>query len=238
MLQKRDICNTATSYPRPVGTRGASCLIHSGLWLLFTFMGGIGLHAQSATAGLPERVQELERQVIDLNRRLGITPAESQQAGGVILETRIALLEAQLAQLLAEFPGNAEGAPDSGLVSNNTLPPQKPAVPVLRKLAPAERESTETRLPIAGYMEMNFTKPEAQTATLDFRRFVLLFGHSFSDRLKFWSELEIEHAFVEGLEEKGEVELEQAYLDFLGASGAELPRGNVADSDGHPQRAA
>ncbi len=219
MLQRRNIYNRVTSLPRSTGTRGASCLIHSGLWLLFTFMGGIGLHAQSATAGLPERVQKLERQVTDFNRRLGITPAESQQAGGVALETRVALLEAQLAQLLAEFPGNAEGAAESDLpsnnVSNNTLPSQKPAVPLLRKLTTAEREGSETRLPIAGYMEMNFTKPEAQTGTLDFRRFVLLFGHSFSDRLKFWSELEIEHAFVEGLEEKGELELEQAYLDFL-----------------------
>ena len=49
----------------------------------------------------------------------------------------------------------------------------------------------------------------------DFHRFVLLFGHSFSDRIKFWSELEVEHALVEGGEESGEVALEQAYLDFL-----------------------
>ena len=218
MLQRRDICNTATSYPRPAGTRGASCLIYSslwsGLWLFLALLGGIELHAQSATAGLPDRVQELERQVTQLNRRLGITPEERQQADGASLETRVALLEAQLAQLLAEFPGNGEGAAESDLVSNNA-PPQEPAVPVLRKLTTAEREGSETRLPVAGYMEMNFTKLEKRTATLDFRRFVLLFGHSFSDRLKFWSELEIEHAFVEGLEEKGELELEQAYLDFL-----------------------
>jgi hypothetical protein len=44
---------------------------------------------------------------------------------------------------------------------------------------------------------------------------VLLFGHSFSDRIKFWSEFELEHALVEGGEESGEIALEQAYLDFL-----------------------
>ena len=41
------------------------------------------------------------------------------------------------------------------------------------------------------------------------------FSHSFSDRLRFVGELEVEHAFVEGLEEAGEVELEQAYIDVL-----------------------
>jgi hypothetical protein len=49
----------------------------------------------------------------------------------------------------------------------------------------------------------------------DFHRFVLLFGHSFSDRIKFWSEFELEHSFVEGTEEAGEIALEQAYVDFL-----------------------
>jgi hypothetical protein len=42
-----------------------------------------------------------------------------------------------------------------------------------------------------------------------------LFSHSFSDRLRFVGELELEHAFVEGLEDAGELELEQAYVDVL-----------------------
>src|SRR2546426_1290701 len=68
---------------------------------------------------------------------------------------------------------------------------------------------------VSGYMEVHFSKPVDADATLDFRRFVLLFTHRFSDRIRFVSELEVEHAVVEGLEEKGEVELEQAYLDFV-----------------------
>ena len=55
----------------------------------------------------------------------------------------------------------------------------------------------------------------SRTARLDFHRFVLLVTHSFSDRIRFVGELELEHAFVEGLEEAGELELEQAYVDFL-----------------------
>jgi hypothetical protein len=72
--------------------------------------------------------------------------------------------------------------------------------------------------PISGYMEMHLNAPldrEDGDATLDFHRFVLLFTHSFSDRLRFVGELELEHAFVEGLEDAGELELEQAYIDVL-----------------------
>ena len=68
---------------------------------------------------------------------------------------------------------------------------------------------------LSGYMDFHLNKTEGQDGQLDFHRFVLLFTHSFSDRIRFISELELEHAFVEGLEESGELELEQAYLDFL-----------------------
>jgi hypothetical protein len=67
-------------------------------------------------------------------------------------------------------------------------------------------------------MELHLNAPLDRAdgdATLDFHRFVLLFNHSFSDRVRFVGELELEHAFVEGLEEAGEVELEQAYMDVL-----------------------
>src|SRR4029079_7497009 len=73
----------------------------------------------------------------------------------------------------------------------------------------------ETRLPVAGYMDAHFNKNSGEPGRADFHRFVLLFGHSFSERIKFWSELEFEHALIEGGEELGEVALEQAYLDFL-----------------------
>jgi hypothetical protein len=73
----------------------------------------------------------------------------------------------------------------------------------------------ETRLPVSGYMDAHFNKDAGAPARADFHRFVLLFGHSFSDRIKFWSELELEHSLVEGGEELGEVALEQAYLDLL-----------------------
>lgn len=69
--------------------------------------------------------------------------------------------------------------------------------------------------PLSGYMDFHFNKANGEDGVLDFHRFVLLMSHSFSPRLRFVGELELEHALVEGLEEAGELELEQAYVDFL-----------------------
>src|SRR4029453_7026427 len=60
----------------------------------------------------------------------------------------------------------------------------------------------------------HYNKPDEEDPLLDFHRFVLLFNHGFTDRLRFIGELELEHALVEGLEESGELELEQASPDF------------------------
>jgi hypothetical protein len=68
---------------------------------------------------------------------------------------------------------------------------------------------------ISGYMDFHFNKQELSDGRLDFHRFVLLITHRFSDRIRFVSELELEHALVESLEASGELELEQAYVDFL-----------------------
>jgi hypothetical protein len=70
---------------------------------------------------------------------------------------------------------------------------------------------------LSGYMEMHVNKVQDLPTEADLHRFVLMVGHRFSDRLKFWSEVEVEHAFVEGAEESGEVAIEQAYID-LGVS--------------------
>ena len=46
---------------------------------------------------------------------------------------------------------------------------------------------------LSGYMEMHLNKVEDLPASVDLHRFVVMIGHSFSDRLKFWSEVEVEH---------------------------------------------
>jgi hypothetical protein len=81
--------------------------------------------------------------------------------------------------------------------------------------APAAASAAEPATAMSGYMDFHFNKREFADGRLDFHRFVLLVTHRFSDRIRFVSELELEHALVEGLEEAGELELEQAYVDFL-----------------------
>jgi len=101
-------------------------------------------------------------------------------------------------------------------VARTTLLILLAALPALAQDGKAQ--SSQTRGPrtnLSGYMDFHYNKPEFTDGTLDFHRFVLLVTHSFSDRIRFVSEVEIEHALVEGGEEKGELELEQAYVDFL-----------------------
>ena len=71
---------------------------------------------------------------------------------------------------------------------------------------------------IGGYGELHYNNLDADDPTrdveeIDFHRFVLFFSHEFSDRVKFFSELELEHSLA-GDGAPGEVELEQAYIDF------------------------
>lgn len=69
---------------------------------------------------------------------------------------------------------------------------------------------------IGGYGEIEYTynKDRRPKGVLDAKRLVLYFGYSFTDKLRFNSEIEWAHAFVEGGEESGEVELEFAFIDY------------------------
>ena len=80
--------------------------------------------------------------------------------------------------------------------------------------SPATAQSREGMPTLSGYMEVHLNKVQDLPAEADLHRFVLMVGHSFSDRIKFWSEVEVEHALVEGGEESGEVAIEQAYIDL------------------------
>jgi len=74
--------------------------------------------------------------------------------------------------------------------------------------------STFEKFHFGSYGEMHYNNTDDKTQ-LDLHRFVLEFGYDFTDKVRFYSELEIEHAFVEGGDDApGEVELEQAYIEF------------------------
>lgn len=66
---------------------------------------------------------------------------------------------------------------------------------------------------VGGYGELHYNNLDSGNE-IDFHRFVLFFGHNFTDRIRFYSELELEHSFFGADEGHGELELEQAFVDF------------------------
>ena len=66
---------------------------------------------------------------------------------------------------------------------------------------------------IGGYGELHYNALDSKDE-IDFHRFVLFFGHRFSDRINFYSELEVEHTQAGEGKSGGEVAIEQAFLNF------------------------
>ena len=74
------------------------------------------------------------------------------------------------------------------------------------------------RSDFGGYGELHYNNLNGDGGAndkdeIDFHRFVLFFSHEFTDNIRFFSELELEHS-IAGESKNGEVELEQAYIDF------------------------
>jgi len=65
---------------------------------------------------------------------------------------------------------------------------------------------TGRRIPIGAYGEVHAGFEGSDKRDIEVRRLVLFFGHEFTDSIRFFSEVEVEHA--------RELELEQAYVDF------------------------
>lgn len=85
-------------------------------------------------------------------------------------------------------------------------------------LPTASRWAEKTTL--GGYGELHYNKLEnqldggkADKDEIDLHRFVLFFGHQFTDDLRFYSEFEVEHA-ISGDGKVGETEIEQAFIEW------------------------
>ena len=95
--------------------------------------------------------------------------------------------------------------------------------------------SSNSKTTIGGYGELHYNNIEStqisdgsktKSKDIDFHRFVLFFAHEFNEKIRFFSEFELEHAFVADTDtdtngatpntdtSPGEVELEQAYIEF------------------------
>ena len=88
---------------------------------------------------------------------------------------------------------------------------------------------TQSATRLGGYGELHANLLENQLTgedsnTLDLHRFVMFLDHDFNDRLRFRSELEVEHAWS-GDDLPGQVELEQAYIEYDWANNHSLRAG-------------
>ena len=118
-------------------------------------------------------VNDLERRVTELEEKMRLVdPAFGREARASDLRGRLELLEKKMADILAA-----------------SQPISPPTTATAVQAAGASSTVEETRLPVAGYMDFHLNKDAGEPFRADFHRFVLLFGHSFSERIKFWSEL-------------------------------------------------
>ena len=134
------------------------------------------------------------------------------------LEEQIRRMQTELEALKSPAPpAEAEAAAQPASAAEASKGEQLPMAEVIPSEGgyAADGASEEMRMPFAGYMDFHFNKEANLPGVADFHRFVLLFGHSFNQRIQFWSEIEVEHALVSTEDESGELEVEQAYLDFL-----------------------
>jgi hypothetical protein len=78
----------------------------------------------------------------------------------------------------------------------------------------------EPKTTIGGYGELHYNYEklgeDEPKKILDFHRFVIYFGHAWSEQWSFRSEVELEHNFVKG--GQGELQLEQAFLNYTQSS--------------------
>ena len=155
-------------------------------------------------AALQAEVAQLKAQVAAQNEQLAAQAARFEQ-----IEARLqapAGAASSQPPALADASGSAPAiaAPSPALAASDARPTTgKSAIGV----------GSDTT--IGGYGEISYNGylKDSSRNQADLKRFVLFFGHRFSDKLSFNSEVEVEHA-IASAGDQGEVEIEQAYLDY------------------------
>jgi hypothetical protein len=174
----------------------------------------ITLTTLSLLAGFPgvslgvdeQRIQDLERQVVEMQKELQALRAEKEQE-----------------KQEAERKTNVLAEEFEKLKTNLTVP-EKTEYKSLYGLGPAASKVYGVRrgLSIGGYAEGYYSKfvsdkTQSNRDSADLLRAVLYFGYKFNDWILFNSEIEFEHASTAATKSSssGEVSVEFAYLDFL-----------------------
>jgi hypothetical protein len=173
----------------------------------------VGGTARVSPAVDDQRIQDLERQMVEMQKELQALREERRKEGEA----------AKARQGEAERKTNVLAEEFEKLKTNLTVP-EKTEYKSLYGMGPAASKVYGVRsgLSIGGYAEGYYSKlVEDKTKnnrdTTDFVRAVLYFGYKFNDWILFNSEIELEHAFVQATKSSsgGEVSVEFAYLDFM-----------------------
>ena len=135
---------------------------------------------------------------------LGLPAAQAAEAD---LQKEVEALKAQNREIMERLEATAEA-----------LDQMAPARAAARRMPHAH--GTRGTTVVGAYGELHYNNLSDQIGIggkqdqkeIDFHRFILFLGHEFNDRIRFWSELEVEHSKVDA--GGGEVAIEQAYVEF------------------------
>lgn len=198
-------------------TAGAANLPLLFLVIVLIWGGGVTVEAEPARESLEVRLDRVES---NLERLIELLAAALEGSADEDVKDQLRSLAAELKTIREQASRVDETVPEEEAVPEVEAFPEEEALVVAEVVAAPDASDAAASLfggsmPMSGYMEMHVNHDGLNPTTLDFHRFVLNLGHMFGDRIRFWSELEIEHGLIEGGAPTGELELEQAYLDFL-----------------------
>ena len=139
---------------------------------------------------LAARMEKLEKKVATYEKRYG--PLEEPKTSG---GRNVISMPATRSQPTASGIATAEDIDQAYLGESNS----------------GARGGWWERTSLGGYGELHLNQGDKEQ--IDFHRWVLFLNHRYNDRIKLFSELELEHS-LSGEGKPGEVELEQAYIEF------------------------
>jgi len=141
------------------------------------------------------RQLDAQRQEIEaLKSSLGMVEVTQERTETAVAEAQEAAKQAQAAAVEAQL-AVVDSAPG----------------PVDVSMQPHGGDGWWNRTSLGGYGELHYNG--GSTDRIDFHRFVLFLGHEFTNDIRFFSELEVEHSLA-GDGAPGAVELEQAYIQL------------------------
>ena len=165
-------------------------------------------------AGLLAGAAQVSGETVE--ERLAVLEAKFEQQASereAKLLERIEELEGQVRQLSEKTAAPAVSSGDDAVLTRmSSLEEQVATLTAEQEMDPLQGIS------LGGYGELHYNAltgsgGASDKREIDFHRFVLTVGKEFNERVRFFSEFELEHALA-GEGKSGEIELEQAYIDY------------------------